>query len=227
VIGHCDEEILIKQIDKVKSAIPNTESEYDLRYFQERLAKLSGGIAKLKVIGSSNGELKERRDRAEDAVCAVRAAIKNGALIGGGWTLTKIAMELSNAETDETCKAIVDQIINPSILSVLRVLFTNAGMDETSQPKEVIDSIKKGNTEKAMVVDISTGQAVNALKEGILDSVPALEEALRNSIAGATLLGTVGGCVVFPRDNVAEIAEARDANEFARMAASGIENERG
>ena len=218
---------MLEQIDKVKAGVPNAESEYDLRYLQERLAKLSGGIAKLKVVGSSNGELKERRDRCEDAVCAVRGSLKHGALIGGGWTIVNIAQELNNAKSDPTVKAIVDQIINPSLLTVVRVLFTNAGLDETNQPEEVIKSIKKSNPEKAVVVDISTGQAVNALKEGILDSVPALQEALKNAISGSTLMGTVGGCVVFFRNDVAELADARDANEFARMAASGIENERG
>jgi chaperonin GroEL len=227
VIGHCDEEILLNQIDRVKAAVPNAEGELDTRYFQERLAKLSGGIAKLKVIGSSNSELKERRDRAEDAVCAVRGALKHGALIGGGWTLVRIAKELSDAKNDTMVQAIVEEIVNPSLLSVLGVLFSNTGLDPAGQEAAVGKSIVKGDPKKAIVTNIATGQAVNALEEGILDSVPALQEALRNSIAGATLLGTVGGVVVFPRDQVADIAEARDANDFARQVASGIENERG
>ena len=226
IIGHCDEDILLEQIDNVKAAIPNAEGEYDTRYFQERLAKLSGGIAKLKVIGSSNSELKERRDRAEDAVCAVRGAIKHGALIGGGWTLVRIATELQDAKNDPMVQAIVEKIVNPSLLSALGVLFSNAGLDPADQPKEVRKSIEKGDPKKAVVVDISTGKAVKALEGGILDSTPALYEALKNAISGATLMGTIGGCVVFPRDQVADVAEARDANDFARQVASGIENER-
>jgi chaperonin GroEL len=226
VIGHCDEEILLEQIDKVKAAIPNTEGELDTRYFQERLAKLSGGIAKLKVIGSSNGELKERRDRAEDSVCAIRGALKHGALIGGGWTLVRIAKELSELQSDPLVEKIVDEIVNPSLLNTLGVLFSNAGLDSSKQDPAVGKSIVKGDPKKAIVTNIATGQAVNALEEGILDSVPALLEALRNSIAGATLLGTVGGVIVFPRDQMADVAEARDANDFARQVASGMENER-
>ena len=216
IIGYCDEEILLKRVDEVKSAIPNAESEYDLRDLQNRLARLSGGIARLKVLGSSNGELKERRDRAEDAVCAVRGAIKHGALIGGGWTLLNIVNGFSELE-DGLEKQVAKEIVESSFISVVNVLFQNAGLDLTNQPKKVIDSIKKGNPEKAIVVDISSGKPVEALKEGILDSVPSLKEAIKNAISIATLLGTLGGCVVYPRDHTAEIAEARDANEFNRL----------
>ena len=226
LVGHCDEEILLKRIDEVKSSIPNAESEYDARYLQERLAKLTEGIAKLKVIGSSNGELKERRDRAEDAVCAVRGAIKHGALIGGGWTLIKLAQELQESKNDTITQDIVDKIINPSLLSVVGVLFSNAGLDAEKQDPKVGKSITSGKPNKAIVVDISSGETVNALERGILDSTPALQEAIKNAISIATLLGTLGGCVVFPRDHVAEIKEARDANEFNRMANSNMADER-
>src|ERR1017187_7323751 len=226
VVGHCDEDILLEQIDSVEKAIPNAESELDTRYLQERLAKLSGGIAKLKVVGSSNGELKERRDRAEDAVCAVRGAIKFGAVIGGGWTILRIAKELQDGENDEITKSIVDEIINPSLLTALGVLFQNAGLDETEQSAKVTKSVLAGDPEKAFVTDISTGQCVSALKAGILDSVPALQEALKNAISISTLLGTVGGVVVYPRDRELEIKEARDTSEFNRMAQSNMADER-
>ena len=226
VVGHCDEDILLEQIESVEKAIPNAESELDTRYLQERLAKLSGGIAKLKVVGSSNGELKERRDRAEDAVCAVRGAIKFGAVIGGGWTILRIAKELQDGENDEITKSIVDEIINPSLLTALGVLFQNAGLDETEQSAKVTKSVLAGDPEKAFVTDISTGQCVSALKAGILDSVPALQEALKNAISISTLLGTVGGVVVYPRDRELEIKEARDTSEFNRMAQSNMADER-
>jgi hypothetical protein len=226
IIGHCDEEILLKQVENVEKAIPNAESELDSRYLQERLAKLSGGIAKLKVIGSSNGELKERRDRAEDAVCAVRGAIKHGAVIGGGWTIVKTIMEIKNAELDATSQEIVDKIIEPSLLSPLLVLFSNAGVEAADGLDPIYKSAKTGKPEKAKVIDLSTGETVNALEAGILDSVPALQEALKNSISGATLLGTLGGVVCYPRDHTAEIKEARDANEFNRMVQSNMADER-
>jgi Chaperonin GroEL (HSP60 family) len=226
VIGHCDEEILLKQVENVEKAIPNAESELDTRYLQERLAKLSGGIAKLRVIGSSGGELKERRDRAEDAVCAVRGAIKHGAVIGGGWTIVKTIMEIKNAELDATSTKVVDQIVEPSLLSPLLVLFSNAGIEAADGLDPIYKSAKTGKPEKAKVIDLSTGETVNALEAGILDSVPALQEAVMNSISIATLLGTLGGVVVYPRDHTAEIKEARDVNEFNRMAQSNMADER-
>jgi chaperonin GroEL len=227
VIGHCHEDILLEQIQTVEAGIPQAESEYDARYLQERLAKLSGGIAKLKVIGSSGGELKERRDRAEDAVCAVRGAIKNGAVIGGGWTILRIAKQLSEMEkTDENTTNIVEQIVNPSLLSTLSILFSNAGFDPETQDKKVAKSVINGDPEKAFVTDLSSGQCVNALKVGILDSVPALQEALKNAISIATLLGTVTAVVVYPRDRDFEIKEARDASEFMRMSQSNMADER-
>ena len=226
IIGHCDEEILLKRVQEVESAIPNAESEYDAKYLAERLGKLTEGIAKLKVIGSSNGELKERRDRAEDAVCAVRGAIAHGALIGGGWTIIRLASELQEGENDPITTKIISEIITPSFLTVVQVLFSNAGLDISNQDAKVKKSIKAGNPEKAYVTDCSTGETVKALEAGILDSTPALREAIKNAISIATLLGTLGGCVVFPRDYKAELKEAADANEFEKMKNVDINDER-
>jgi chaperonin GroEL len=225
ILGRCDEEILTKRIEELEAAVSSAESEYDLRQLQERLAKLSGGIAKLKVIGSSNGEMKERRDRAEDAVCAVRGAVKHGALVGGCWTLVEIARKLQE-ESDELVKEIVDSIVNPSLLSPLGVLFGNAGLDSGQQDKKVSDSLLAGVPEEAYVTDVSTGKVVKALDEGILDSVPAVRDAIKNAISIATLLGTLGGCVVFPRDRDFEIKEARDAADYDRVLRMELHNER-
>ncbi len=221
IIGHCDEGILLEQAEKVSGAISNAESEWDARYLQERLAKLSGGIAKLVVRGNSGGELKERRDRAEDAVCAVRGAIKHGAVIGGGWTMLRLAYELENGGFDETTKAIVEQIVSRSLLDTLLVLFSNAGLDPEKQDAKVAKSVREGDPLKAWVTDLSLNKCVKALNAGILDSVPALLEALKNSISIATLLGTLGGVVVYPRDHEFDLKDARDANEFQRMLQSG------
>jgi len=225
ILGHCNEEILLEQVQKVEVAIPNAESEYDLRQLQERLAKLSGGIAKLKIIGSSTGELKERRDRAEDAVCSTRSAIKSGAVPGCGWTLVKIIKDLQNhVKGDCLLEKIVSGIVEPSLLSPLLTLFSNAGIDAKDGLKPINDSMK--SPEKAKVVDLSTGEVVNALEAGVLDSVPALQEALKNSISIATLLGTLGGIVAFPRDRDFDIKDARDASDFNRMAQSNMSDER-
>ena len=218
VVGHCDDEILLNRVEVVKAGVETAESEYDRIYIQERLAKLSNGIAKLKVIGASNGELKERRDRAEDAVCAVRGAIKNGALIGGGWTIKRLIHELEQLKEDSE---IATQILAKSLNEVIQVLYLNAGfsMDDLkpADAQKAIGSVLRGDPKKAVVLDLSSCEIVSAFKIGLLDSAPALEEALKNSISAAALLGTTGGCVVFPKDEVAEHQEARDAQEFERF----------
>jgi chaperonin GroEL len=226
IIGHCDEEILLNQVKILEDSIPNAVSEYDSLQLKERLAKITNGIAKLHVKGSSNGELKERRDRAEDAVCAVRGAIKHGALIGGGWTMTNLAYQLENTRFDKITENIVLQIINPSLFSTCEVLFRNAGFDAKKQNKKVRDSIITGDPQSAVVTDMSTGEEVKALKAGILDSTPAVVEAIKNAISISTLLGTLGGCVVFPRDREFEIKDARDASEFQRMSNFNMADER-
>jgi chaperonin GroEL len=226
IIGHCDEEILLNQVKILEDSIPNAVSEYDSLQLKERLASITNGIAKLHVKGSSNGELKERRDRAEDAVCAVRGAIKHGALIGGGWSLMNITYQLENGEFDETTKSIITNIVNPSLLATCEVLFSNAGLDINQQSKKVRESIIAGDPQNAVVVDVSTGKDCKALKTGILDSAPAVKEAIKNAISISTLLGTLGGCVVFPRDREFEVKDARDASEFQRMSNFNMADER-
>jgi chaperonin GroEL len=217
IVGFASEEALFKRVDEVKTGLENPASEYDKLYIQERLAKLSDGIAKLTVVGASNGELKERRDRAEDAICAVRGAIKHGCLIGGGWTIRKIINDLLVNHSSKT----VCDIIVPSLQSVIDVLLSNAGVVWKDLPDSSMTDLESSLLDapsEARVLDLSTGKVASALNVGLLDSAPALTEALKNSISIATRLGTLKGCVVFPRDHATDLDEARDAREFDRNA---------
>lgn len=214
VIGFCQEDILLQRIEQVRAMSENAGSELDATWTRERLAKLTGGIARLKVIGSSNGELKERRDRAEDAICAVRGAIKHGCLIGGCWSLVRLFQVLPN---DDICNS----IIKPALLEPALLLYSNAGIVPgavRNEMAELLNSARQPDPKAATVLNAATGETVNGFNSGLLDSVPAVREALKNSISIATLLGTLGGTVVFPRDSALERSEARDSADFNRNA---------
>jgi chaperonin GroEL len=214
IVGFADEDKLATRITEVESMAQLAESVMDATFMRERLAKLSGGIAKLKVIGSSNGELKERRDRAEDAVCAVRGAIKSGALIGGGWTLARLAEILPDTP-------VCNEIIAPALSEPIEVLWHNSGVPEDKileVRNKMLDSVSNltDYPKTTVVWDAAKSENCVALERGILDSTPAVRDAIKNSIANATLLGTLGGCIVQPRDREIEVKESREAAEFEK-----------
>lgn len=213
VIGHRDEVLILERVDQLQKQISNAASELDSILLKERLGKITGGIAKLKVIGSSNGELKEKRDRAEDAVCAVRGAIKHGALPGGGWTLLKFAVW---AETQEN--PIYSEVLAKALMEPLFRLYKNAGFSQEETTvilSQLTEAVKNNNP---TVYDLLDDKFVNAIDGGLMDSTPAVLEAIRNSLSIATLLGTCGGTVVFKRDLDFERSEARDTADFVRNA---------
>lgn len=184
-------------------------SKLDQTLLRERIGKLTGGIAKLKIFGSSNGELREKRDRAEDAICAVRGSLKHGVLPAGGWMLVNLSKVFADSK-DEVHK----QIISPALLEPVEKLFKNAGLNELER-STIMEQYEPND---AVMWDILQGKMVDAFEEGLLDSTPAVLEAIRNSISIATLLGTCGGTIVFKRDTELERKESKDTRDFLRMA---------
>ncbi len=213
VVGFCQEEFLLERVEMVKAQSEQGESELDRILTRERLAKLTGGIAKLKVIGSSNGEMKERRDRAEDAICAVRGALKHGCLVGGGMTLMRLA---------EICPdtPVSNAIIVPALTAPVKLLIQNAGVipgdERFDKISKTLEESALEPPEKMIIWDAREDIFRLGIESGVIDSVPAVRDALKNAISIATLLGTLGGTVVQSRDSVVERQEARDANEYTR-----------
>jgi chaperonin GroEL len=225
VIGNTSTDTVLLRVDELQTNLTRAESQLDASYIQERLGKLTGGIARLKVIGASNGELKEKRDRAEDAVCAVRGAINHGCLPGGCWALLKLWQELDERMADP----IMTEVLQPALMEPFRRLLENVGLSTTDDGEYVgiRDTILTGIRDGHKIVyDALEGRHVDALRAGILDSTPAVLEALRNSISIASLLGTLGGIVVFKRNADVERQEARDQAEFQRNAGVNEANER-
>ena len=221
IIGMADEEALLERVSELKARVASTESLLEKRLVEERIGKLTGGIAKLKVVGSSSGELREKRDRAEDAVCAVRGAVKHGCLPGGGWMLLKIASEIKRSGDP-----ILAEVLAPSLLAPVRVLLSNVGMTDV-EVNSTIASLQAYNEGGGQTVyDALRNEFVDAVEGGILDSTPAVLEAIRNSLSIASLLGTLGGTIVYFRDLQLERQEATDTASFLRHANENPADER-
>jgi chaperonin GroEL len=224
IIGHTSEDAIIERVSQLELQLQEG-SILENTLIYERIGKLTGGIAKLRVVGSSNGELREKRDRAEDAVCAVRGAVKHGVLPGGGWTLIKLVEEL-----EKLSDPIIDGVLRPALMEPVFRLLKNCGMDDDEGYliiKQVVDAIKYDYCSGPPVVyDALEQKFVDAYKGGVLDSTPAVLEAIRNSLSIAGLLGTLGGAVVFKRDEELERTEARETAEFERNSSYNPADER-
>jgi chaperonin GroEL len=225
IIGHLDELLVLGRVDEITKQLAELQcSELDKTLMRERVAKLTSGIAKLVVTGSSHGEVKERRDRAEDAVCAVRGAIKHGVLPGGGTVLAYLSKffehEVYMAEEGDK-KLIAREVVAPALLEPVIRLFLNAGYSEQEAEEKI--SLLTLNT----AYDILERKFVDPMETYLLDSTPAVLEALRNSMSIAGNMGTCGGVIVFKTDNEVNRREARDLADFVRHSGINEADERG
>jgi chaperonin GroEL len=222
-----DTTLIEERVEDLKTQAKNSESLLDKQLLEERIAKLTGGIAKLIVVGLSAGEIREKKDRAEDAVRAVQGAIKHGCLPGGGWALLKIAslLETDHADAD----GILEGVLGPALIAPFDRLLLNAGLTQVECDatfEQVYASATGSSAKEAVVYNALTAEFVNAFKDGLLDSAPAVIEAIRSSISIASYLGTLGACVVFPRDEQLERDEARAVESYNRNANVEEANER-
>ena len=212
IFGHSDDSLILARSEEIKRTMESAESKFDLNQAAERLAALTGGVAKLKVYGSSSGELREKRDRAEDAVYAVRGAKKHGCLPGGCWTLNYLVNALANHLDSD---GIVSDVLIPALNEPLIKLLNNCGLNdiEIQEVKAHYNADFKSDMQYR-VFDAWNYKYVDATSAGILDSTPAVLEALRNSLSIASLLGTLGGTIVFQRDDFLERKEAELSQEY-------------
>lgn len=208
VVGHRDPEAIMTRVDQLKKLLTTGLSEYDAGLIKERIGKITGGIARLQIFGSSSGELREKRDRAEDAVMAVRGALSAGVLPAGGWTLLKLV-----CEPWLVADPIAEGVLSPALLAPVKQLFLNAGFHE-DEIEERVGPILQSAT--PLVFDLLEGRYVDPYVDGLLDSVPAVLEAIRSSLSIAGVLGTSGGTIAFGRDETLERAEAQATNDFIR-----------
>ena len=176
------------RVNEIKTQIGNTTSEYDKEKLQERLAKLSGGVAVIKVGAATETEMKEKKDRVDDALSATKAAVDEGIVIGGGAALIKAAGKVSLAlEGDELVGA---EIILRAIAAPMKQIATNAGFDAGV----VVDKIANSETEN-LGFNAATGEYVDMLKAGIIDPLKVGRIALQNATSVASLLLTTEATV--------------------------------
>jgi chaperonin GroEL len=162
------------RIKQLKSEIENTDSDFDREKLQERLAKLSGGVAVVKVGAATEVEIKEKKHRVEDALKATRAALEEGIGSGGGVSLlnASAAINLDELEGDEKTGA---QIILRALEEPLRQLAYNAGMEGSV----VIDQVRKAK--KGEGLNVETGEIEDLVKAGIIDPTMVTRSALQNA----------------------------------------------
>ncbi len=215
IVGIADEGLQMARVEEIRQQLKNPEGELESRILNERMGKITGGIAKLTIVGSSAGEVREKRDRADDAACAIRGARRHGCLPGAGWTLVRLANQ-EIPELNDKESSIFNEVLVPALMTPVKRLMSNAGLNDEEVRDRIDICVKNIGTNDTMVWNGVDDVFVDAMEAGIIDSTPAVLEALRNSISIATLLGTLGGVVVFPRDVELERKEATDTMDFLR-----------
>jgi len=162
------------RIGQIKAEVENTDSDFDREKLQERLAKLSGGVAVVKVGAATETEMKEKKHRVEDALQATRAALEEGIVAGGGATLLRAAdaIDLEVLEGDDRTGA---QIIKRALEEPLRQIAENAGLEGSV----VVNDVRK--SKKGHGLNAATGEIVDLVGEGIIDPAMVTRSALQNA----------------------------------------------
>lgn len=183
VNGAGDKKAIAARITQIKAQIAETTSDYDKEKLQERLAKLSGGVAVIKVGAATETEMKEKKDRVDDALSATKAAVEEGIVIGGGAALIKAKAKIKlKLEGDE---AIGGTIVERALKAPLRQIAENAGFDAGV----VVNSVETNKGEH-YGFDAAKGEYVDMLKAGIVDPVKVERIALQNAVSVASMLLT-------------------------------------
>ena len=185
VEGAGDQDAIAGRIAQIKAEIENTDSDYDREKLQERLAKLSGGVAVLKVGAATEVELKEKKHRIEDAVSTTKAAIEEGVVAGGGVTLLRaqaaVEQAASKLEHDEATGA---GIVGRSLAAPLTQIAVNAGMEGGV----VVAKVKDQNGSNGL--NAATGEYEDLIAAGIIDAAKVTRSALQNAASIAALFLT-------------------------------------
>ena len=188
VNGAGEKSAIDARISQIKAQIAETTSDYDREKLQERLAKLSGGVAVIKVGAATETEMKEKKDRVDDALNATKAAVEEGIVIGGGAALVKAGKRVNlDLKGDEKIGA---DIVRRALFAPLRQIAANAGFDEGVVANAVFES---KNTDEGF--NATSGEYVDMFKAGIIDPVKVERIALQNAVSVSSLLLTTEATV--------------------------------
>jgi chaperonin GroEL len=178
------------RITQIKAQIEETTSDYDREKLQERLAKLAGGVAVIRVGGATEVEVKERKDRVDDAMHATRAAVEEGILPGGGVALLRATEVLKKVRTHNDDQKTGVEIVRKALQSPARQIATNAGEDGSVIVGKILEHGTYGYG-----FDAQNGEYVDMVKKGIIDPTKVVRQALQGASSVAGLLITTEAMV--------------------------------
>ena len=183
VDGKGSSEAVEMRINEIRSQVESTTSDYDREKLQERLAKLSGGVAVIKVGAATETEMKEKKDRVDDALSATKAAVDEGIVVGGGAALIKATSNVSLSLKDD--ELVGYEIILRAIMAPLKQIAQNAGFDAGVVAERV-----KNSNDANTGFNAATGEYVDMIAEGIIDPLKVTRVALQNATSVSSLLLT-------------------------------------
>ena len=188
VDGKGDKNAVVARINEIRTQLESTTSEYDKEKLQERLAKLSGGVAVIKVGAATETEMKEKKDRVDDALSATKAAVDEGIVIGGGAALIKAAQAVKLDLKDD--ELVGSEIILRAVFAPMKQIAMNAGFDAGVVADRVANS-----TEPNLGFNAATGEYVDMIEAGIIDPLKVERVALQNATSVSSLLLTTEATV--------------------------------
>lgn len=183
--GHGEEAVILERLEDLKVQLNETIHEFDKDNLRLRIGKLCGGIAIIRVGGLSELEMKERKDRIEDALCAAKVAIAEGVLPGGGMALYRIAQAMEP-------KTIGAQIMKEALEEPVKCIIRNVG----EEPAAVLTALKFEANRPGMGYDARNKKFVSLVDAGIIDPLKVTKSALENAVSIVGLLLTTGGAIV-------------------------------
>ncbi len=198
VDGYGEKKDIEARIAQIKAQVEETTSDYDREKLQERLAKLAGGVAIIRVGGATEVEVKEKKDRVEDALNATRAAVEEGVLPGGGVALLRAIKALDGVAVANSDQKTGVEIVRKAIQSPARQIVDNAGADGAVVVGKLMES-----GEYAFGYDAQTGEYGDLVKKGVIDPTKVVRTAIQDA-------ASIAGMLITTETTIAEKAEPQD-----------------
>jgi len=195
VDGAGDQEAIKGRINQIKAEVENTDSDFDREKLQERLAKLSGGVAVVKVGAATETEMKEKKHRVEDALQATRAALEEGIVPGGGVALLQAASAIDTDTLEIDDEKTGARIILRALEEPLRQIAENAGLEGSV----VVNEVRKSADGNGL--NAQTGEYVDLVSEGVIDPAMVTRSALQNAASIAKNILTTEAIVAEVQDD--------------------------
>jgi chaperonin GroEL len=210
-LGEPDQKAIARRIEDLKGQIQHVDKEIDSEIIKERIGRLTGGVVTIKIGGRSDLAVRESKARVEDAVCALRAALKAGIVPGGATTYLRLS-QLDG----------IHDVLQQALREPFAKLLDNSGIvceeDQRAIAKEV-------ETTSSGVYDVARHVHSDAFEAGVIDPTSVIESAIGNALSVASTLSTLGGIVVEPRDSTLERQLELSDKAFENMQNAGVMNQ--